>query len=89
MLFTDPLNPHERIRQGDTPVGLKNVGNTCWFSAVIQVGVSHCNFESCYRWTDREIDRQTDGQTDRRTDRQTDRQTDGQTETLIVSSVTL
>ena len=38
MMFADPLNPHERTRQGDTPVGLKNVGNTCWFSAVIQVG---------------------------------------------------
>lgn len=37
MVFTDPLNPHERTRLGDTPVGLKNVGNTCWFSAVIQV----------------------------------------------------
>ncbi|XP_060064125.1 ubiquitin carboxyl-terminal hydrolase 25-like isoform X1 [Ylistrum balloti] len=34
--FVDPLNPHERKRQDDCPVGLKNVGNTCWFSAVIQ-----------------------------------------------------
>jgi len=35
--FVDPLNPHERKRMGWWPVGLKNVGNTCWFSAVIQV----------------------------------------------------
>jgi len=35
--FVDPLNPHERKRIGRWPVGLKNVGNTCWFSAVIQV----------------------------------------------------
>ena len=35
--FVDPLNPHERKRLGRLPVGLKNVGNTCWFSAVIQV----------------------------------------------------
>ena len=36
--FVDPLNPHERQRVDLWPVGLKNVGNTCWFSAVIQVG---------------------------------------------------
>ncbi|XP_043194604.1 ubiquitin carboxyl-terminal hydrolase 25-like [Amphibalanus amphitrite] len=34
--WLDPHNPNERIRDGDWPVGLKNVGNTCWFSAVVQ-----------------------------------------------------
>ncbi|CAH1796375.1 unnamed protein product [Owenia fusiformis] len=34
--FVDPLNPHERKRDDNCPVGLKNVGNTCWFSAVVQ-----------------------------------------------------
>lgn len=38
--FVDPLNPHERKRVDNWPIGLKNVGNTCWFSAVIQVGVT-------------------------------------------------
>ncbi|KAL1430131.1 hypothetical protein MTO96_002390 [Rhipicephalus appendiculatus] len=34
--WLDPINPNDRRRQGDWPVGIKNVGNTCWFSAVIQ-----------------------------------------------------
>ncbi|KAJ8414630.1 hypothetical protein AAFF_G00038320 [Aldrovandia affinis] len=34
--WSDSPNPHERKRQDACPVGLKNVGNTCWFSAVIQ-----------------------------------------------------
>ncbi|KAM5140331.1 ubiquitin carboxyl-terminal hydrolase 28 [Mantella aurantiaca] len=29
-------DPNDLRRTGDWPVGLKNIGNTCWFSAVIQ-----------------------------------------------------
>ncbi|XP_041098220.1 ubiquitin carboxyl-terminal hydrolase 28 isoform X5 [Polyodon spathula] len=32
----DSSNPTDWIRRDEWPVGLKNVGNTCWFSAVIQ-----------------------------------------------------
>uniref|UniRef100_A0AAQ4QRP7 Ubiquitin carboxyl-terminal hydrolase 25 n=1 Tax=Gasterosteus aculeatus aculeatus TaxID=481459 RepID=A0AAQ4QRP7_GASAC len=35
-VWSDSLNPHDRKRIDTCPVGLKNVGNTCWFSAVIQ-----------------------------------------------------
>ncbi|XP_076044527.1 ubiquitin carboxyl-terminal hydrolase 25-like [Oratosquilla oratoria] len=35
-LATVDLNPKERKRQGGTPVGLKNIGNSCWFNVVIQ-----------------------------------------------------
>ncbi|XP_039600484.1 ubiquitin carboxyl-terminal hydrolase 25 isoform X2 [Polypterus senegalus] len=35
-VWTDSPNPHDRKRIDNCPVGLKNVGNTCWFSAVIQ-----------------------------------------------------
>ncbi|XP_028938611.2 ubiquitin carboxyl-terminal hydrolase 25 isoform X2 [Ornithorhynchus anatinus] len=35
-VWSDSPNPYDRKRQDSSPVGLKNVGNTCWFSAVIQ-----------------------------------------------------
>ncbi|XP_055473795.1 ubiquitin carboxyl-terminal hydrolase 25 [Psammomys obesus] len=35
-MWRDSRNPYDRKRQEKAPVGLKNVGNTCWFSAVIQ-----------------------------------------------------
>nr|XP_061818792.1 ubiquitin carboxyl-terminal hydrolase 28-like isoform X2 [Nerophis lumbriciformis] len=33
---SDMCNPADWIRLDDWPVGIRNVGNTCWFSAVIQ-----------------------------------------------------
>uniref|UniRef100_A0A3Q1FCQ8 Ubiquitin carboxyl-terminal hydrolase n=1 Tax=Acanthochromis polyacanthus TaxID=80966 RepID=A0A3Q1FCQ8_9TELE len=33
---SDLCSPADWIRQDDWPVGIRNVGNTCWFSAVIQ-----------------------------------------------------
>ncbi|KAG7266555.1 hypothetical protein CRUP_017725 [Coryphaenoides rupestris] len=35
-VWSDSPDPHDRKRTDTCPVGLKNVGNTCWFSAVIQ-----------------------------------------------------
>ncbi|XP_047235116.1 ubiquitin carboxyl-terminal hydrolase 28 isoform X3 [Girardinichthys multiradiatus] len=33
---SEMCSPADWIRQNDWPVGIRNVGNTCWFSAVIQ-----------------------------------------------------
>uniref|UniRef100_UPI0037E71E01 ubiquitin carboxyl-terminal hydrolase 28 isoform X2 n=1 Tax=Semicossyphus pulcher TaxID=241346 RepID=UPI0037E71E01 len=33
---SEMCSPGDWIRQDDWPVGIRNVGNTCWFSAVIQ-----------------------------------------------------
>lgn len=43
-VWSDSPNPHDRKRIENCPVGLKNVGNTCWFSAVIQVGRTRIRF---------------------------------------------
>lgn len=37
---SEMCSPADWIRQDDWPVGIRNVGNTCWFSAVIQVRMS-------------------------------------------------
>uniref|UniRef100_A0A3Q2DV86 ubiquitinyl hydrolase 1 n=1 Tax=Cyprinodon variegatus TaxID=28743 RepID=A0A3Q2DV86_CYPVA len=38
---SEMCSPADWIRQDDWPVGIRNVGNTCWFSAVIQVSKQH------------------------------------------------
>lgn len=43
---SEMCSPAEWIRQDDWPVGIRNVGNTCWFSAVIQVRMNRDKRES-------------------------------------------
>lgn len=32
----EPLNPEQRVRKSGVPVGLKNIGNTCYFNSLLQ-----------------------------------------------------
>jgi ubiquitin C-terminal hydrolase len=32
----EPIPTNERLRDGDVPSGLKNVGNTCYFASLMQ-----------------------------------------------------
>lgn len=31
----EPLNPEQRKREDSIPVGLKNIGNTCYFNSIL------------------------------------------------------
>ena len=33
----EPLPPDQRLREKDTPAGLRNIGNTCYFNSLLQV----------------------------------------------------
>ncbi|KAJ1479241.1 hypothetical protein T484DRAFT_1814998, partial [Baffinella frigidus] len=32
----EPANPHLRVKREGVPVGLKNIGNTCYFNSLLQ-----------------------------------------------------
>eukprot|EP00331_Platyophrya_macrostoma_P026999 CAMPEP_0176452540 /NCGR_PEP_ID=MMETSP0127-20121128/28602_1 /TAXON_ID=938130 /ORGANISM="Platyophrya macrostoma, Strain WH" /LENGTH=1000 /DNA_ID=CAMNT_0017841025 /DNA_START=38 /DNA_END=3040 /DNA_ORIENTATION=- len=58
----EPLNPEQRLRKKGMPVGLKNVGNTCYVNSLFQTHFQNLkfvkaimDFESGVTFTDEEI----------------------------------
>ncbi|OAF65046.1 hypothetical protein A3Q56_07242 [Intoshia linei] len=45
-LREEVVDPHKRIRQNNEPVGIKNIGNTCWFSCIMQCLFNHSSFRN-------------------------------------------
>eukprot|EP00736_Rhodelphis_marinus_P001179 Rmarinus@m.17968 len=43
----DPINPYDRKREKDMPVGLKNVGNTCYVNSLLQTYFFIPQFREC------------------------------------------
>lgn len=40
----EPLNPEQRVRKAGVPVGLKNIGNTCYFNSILQTYFQNVEF---------------------------------------------